>query len=91
MGMVYRFITTPLTIGCLPSQHLHSALPKLFWFTPTFPTCLTIAEQFLDIKQTSPEAFKPNDYEITSILPHIMGNVRDISIFPQGIFRITTV
>ncbi|GMI94163.1 hypothetical protein HRI_003085600 [Hibiscus trionum] len=28
---------------------------KLFWFTPTFPTCPTVAEQFLDIKRTSPE------------------------------------
>ncbi|KAK7339440.1 hypothetical protein VNO77_20108 [Canavalia gladiata] len=28
---------------------------ELFWFTPTFPTCPTVAEQFLDIKRTSPE------------------------------------
>ncbi|BBG97124.1 ribosomal protein S19 [Prunus dulcis] len=42
--------------GRLPSQHLDPALPKLFWFTPTFPTCPTVAEQFLDIKRTSPEA-----------------------------------
>ncbi|KAK8554280.1 hypothetical protein V6N12_031246 [Hibiscus sabdariffa] len=49
------FITTPLTTGRLPSQHLDPALPKLFWFTPTFPTCPTVAEQFLDIKRTSPE------------------------------------
>ncbi|KAF1855826.1 hypothetical protein Lal_00043616 [Lupinus albus] len=41
--------------GRLPSQHLDPALPKLFWFTPTFPTCPTVAEQFLDIKRTSPE------------------------------------
>ncbi|XLT72879.1 hypothetical protein S245_030001 [Arachis hypogaea] len=27
----------------------------VFWFTPTFPTCPTVAEQFLDIKRTSPE------------------------------------
>ncbi|CAN4125518.1 unnamed protein product [Withania somnifera] len=40
----------------LPSQRLDPALPKLFWFTPTFPTCPTVAEQFLDIKRTSPEA-----------------------------------
>ncbi|XLT88246.1 hypothetical protein HN873_009999 [Arachis hypogaea] len=39
----------------LPSQHLDPALPKVFWFTPTFPTCPTVAEQFLDIKRTSPE------------------------------------
>ncbi|XP_055826217.1 uncharacterized protein ycf72-like [Solanum dulcamara] len=50
-----RFITTPLTTGRLPSQRLDPALPKLFWFTPTFPTCPTVAEQFLDIKRTSPE------------------------------------
>ncbi|MBA0680119.1 hypothetical protein Goari_011839, partial [Gossypium aridum] len=31
------------------------ALPKLFWVTPTFPTCPTVAEQLLDIKRTSPE------------------------------------
>ncbi|MBA0701096.1 hypothetical protein Goari_027021, partial [Gossypium aridum] len=31
------------------------ALPKLFWFTPTFPTCSTVANQFLDIKRTSTE------------------------------------
>uniref|UniRef100_M0ZYJ3 32 kDa thylakoid membrane protein n=183 Tax=cellular organisms TaxID=131567 RepID=M0ZYJ3_SOLTU len=49
------FITTPLTTGRLPSQRLDPALPKLFWFTPTFPTCPTVAEQFLDIKRTSPE------------------------------------
>ncbi|KAG7012670.1 putative protein ycf72, partial [Cucurbita argyrosperma subsp. argyrosperma] len=41
--------------GRLPSQHLDPALPKLFWFTPAFPTCPTVAEQFLDIKRTSPE------------------------------------
>ncbi|KAB2024961.1 hypothetical protein ES319_D06G120800v1, partial [Gossypium barbadense] len=55
-GWSTGFITTPLTTGRLPSQHLDPALPKLFWFTPTFPTCLTIAEQFLDIKRTSPKA-----------------------------------
>ena len=27
----------------------------LFWFTPVFPTCPTVAKQFLDIKRTSPE------------------------------------
>ncbi|KAJ9535217.1 hypothetical protein OSB04_un001696 [Centaurea solstitialis] len=42
-------------LGRLPSQRLDPALPKLFWFTPTFPTCPTVAEQFLDIKRTSPE------------------------------------
>ncbi|KAL4196654.1 hypothetical protein AMTRI_Chr04g247300 [Amborella trichopoda] len=49
----WGFITTPLTIGRLPSQHLDSTLPKIFWFTPTLPTCSTVAEQFLDIKLTS--------------------------------------
>ncbi|KAG2717950.1 hypothetical protein I3760_03G198300 [Carya illinoinensis] len=34
------FITTPLTTGRLSSQYLDLPLPKLFWFTPTFPTCL---------------------------------------------------
>ncbi|THU43139.1 hypothetical protein C4D60_Mb00t04800 [Musa balbisiana] len=41
--------------GRLPSQHLDPALPKLFWFTPTLPTCPTVAKQFLDIKRTSPD------------------------------------
>ncbi len=54
-GWSTGFITTPLTTGRLPSQHLDPALPKLFWFTPTFLTCPTVAEQFLDIKRTSPE------------------------------------
>ncbi|MBA0816102.1 hypothetical protein Gohar_000799, partial [Gossypium harknessii] len=35
-------------------QHLDPTLPKLFWFTPTFPICPIVAEQFLDIKRTSP-------------------------------------
>jgi len=39
-----RFITTPLTIEHLLSQCLDPALPKHYWFTPTFPTCLTVAE-----------------------------------------------
>lgn len=54
-GWSTGFITTPLTTGRLPSQHLDPALPKLFWFTPTLPTCPTVAKQFLDIKRTSPE------------------------------------
>ncbi|CAA6675819.1 unnamed protein product [Spirodela intermedia] len=54
-GWPIGFITTPLTTRRLPSQHLDPALPKLFWFTPTLPTCLTIAKQFLDIKRTSLE------------------------------------
>ncbi len=54
-GWSTGFITTPLTTGRLPSQHLDPALPKLFWFTPTLPTCLTVAKQFLDIKRTSPD------------------------------------
>ncbi|KAI5667348.1 hypothetical protein M9H77_17201 [Catharanthus roseus] len=40
----------------LPSKRLHQALPNLFWFTPTFPTCPTVAEQFSDIKWTFLEA-----------------------------------
>ncbi|MBA0792856.1 hypothetical protein Gohar_017317, partial [Gossypium harknessii] len=35
-------------------QHLDPTLPKLFRFTPIFPTYLTVAEQFLDFKRTSP-------------------------------------
>ncbi|KAL4201749.1 hypothetical protein AMTRI_Chr02g260180 [Amborella trichopoda] len=49
-GWSTEFITTPLTTGRLPSQHLDKTLPKIFWFTPTLPTCPTVAEQFLDIK-----------------------------------------
>ncbi|VAI53262.1 unnamed protein product [Triticum turgidum subsp. durum] len=49
------FITTPLTTGRLTSQHLDPALPKLFWFTPTLPTCPTVAKQFWDTKRTSPD------------------------------------
>jgi len=55
MGGSTGFITTPLTTGRLPSQHLDPAPPKLFWFTPAFPTYPTVAEQFLDIKRTHPE------------------------------------
>ncbi|RZC45333.1 hypothetical protein C5167_038300 [Papaver somniferum] len=54
-GWSTGFINTPLTTGSLPSQRLDPALPKLFWFTPTLPTCSTVAEQFLDIKRTSPD------------------------------------
>ncbi|MBA0869813.1 hypothetical protein Goshw_003532 [Gossypium schwendimanii] len=50
MGWFTSFITTPTTRR-LSSQHLDPALSKLFWFTPTFPTCPTIAELFLDIKR----------------------------------------
>ncbi|KAM7461321.1 hypothetical protein LguiA_029442 [Lonicera macranthoides] len=53
MGMVYRVHN--YSPGHLPSQRLDPALPKLFWFTPTFPTCPTVAVQFLDIKRTSLE------------------------------------
>ena len=28
---------------------------NFFWFTPTLPTCPTVAKQFLDIKRTSPD------------------------------------
>ncbi|KAI4984143.1 hypothetical protein ZWY2020_046515 [Hordeum vulgare] len=52
-GWSTGFITTPLTMGHLPSQHLDPALPKLFWFTPTLPTCPTVAKQFWDTKRTS--------------------------------------
>ncbi|KAG8488915.1 hypothetical protein CXB51_016858 [Gossypium anomalum] len=45
-GWSIGFITTSLTMGCLPNQHL---------FAPTFPTCSTFAEQLLDIKRTSLE------------------------------------
>uniref|UniRef100_A0A8I6WL06 Uncharacterized protein ycf72 n=1 Tax=Hordeum vulgare subsp. vulgare TaxID=112509 RepID=A0A8I6WL06_HORVV len=45
-GWSTGFITTPLTMGRLPSQHLDPALPKLFWFTPTLPTCPTVANNF---------------------------------------------
>ncbi|KAB2090570.1 hypothetical protein ES319_A03G132200v1, partial [Gossypium barbadense] len=48
-------ITTHLTLGRLPSQYLDLTQPKHFWFTPTFPICSTVAEQFLDIKRTSLE------------------------------------
>jgi hypothetical protein len=54
-GWSTGFITTPLTTGRLPSQHLDSALPKFFWFTPTLPTCPTVAKQFWDTKRTSPD------------------------------------
>ncbi|KAG0447300.1 hypothetical protein HPP92_028427 [Vanilla planifolia] len=54
-GWSTGFITSPLTIGRLPSQRFDPALPKLFCFTPTLPTCPTVAEQFLDIKRTSPD------------------------------------
>ncbi|KAI5013184.1 hypothetical protein ZWY2020_028138 [Hordeum vulgare] len=54
-GWSTGFITTPLTTGRLPSQHLDPALPKLFWFTPTLPTCPTVAKQFWDTKRTSPD------------------------------------
>ncbi|KAJ0877347.1 hypothetical protein HanPSC8_Chr11g0499071 [Helianthus annuus] len=55
--MVYRVhnYSPYYTTGRLPSQRLDPALPKFFWFTPTFPTCPTVAEQFLDIKRTSLE------------------------------------
>ncbi|KAK2653019.1 hypothetical protein Ddye_012875 [Dipteronia dyeriana] len=51
--------------GCLPSQHFDSALPKLFWFTPIFPTCPTVAQaekdkvnetDFIDLFQVVAEA-----------------------------------
>ncbi|TYJ14417.1 hypothetical protein E1A91_A10G117300v1, partial [Gossypium mustelinum] len=54
-GCSTGFMTTPLTIRRLLSQHLDPTLSKLFRFTPTIPTCLTIVEQVLDIKQTSPK------------------------------------
>jgi hypothetical protein len=68
------FITTPLTTRRLPSQHLDPALPKLFWFTPTLPTCPTVAKQFWDTKRTSPDgnikvANLPSFALITSCMP----------------------
>ncbi|KAK2385459.1 ribosomal protein L2 [Trifolium repens] len=33
---------------------------KLFWFAPTFPTCSTVVEQFLDIKRT----FSKNNFNV---------------------------
>ncbi|KAD2394279.1 hypothetical protein E3N88_41256 [Mikania micrantha] len=45
----------PLDLATIEAPSTNGALPKLFWFTPTFPTCPTVAEQFLDIKRTSPE------------------------------------
>ncbi|KAK7841312.1 uncharacterized protein CFP56_015583 [Quercus suber] len=57
MGMVYRVYNyfSYYRTECIPSQHLDQALLKLFWFTLTLLTCLTVTEQFLDIKQISPE------------------------------------
>ena len=49
------FITTSLTTERILSQHLDQALLKRFWFTLTLLTCLIVIEQFLDIKQISPE------------------------------------
>ena len=50
-GWSIGFITTSLTIERIPSQHLDQTLLKLFWFTLTLLTCLTVTEQFLDIKR----------------------------------------
>ncbi|KAG5512800.1 hypothetical protein RHGRI_038747 [Rhododendron griersonianum] len=64
----------------LPSQRLDPALPKLFWFTPAFPTCPTVAEQFWDIKRTSPEESRRFFYDysideetedIDAEIPHV--------------------
>ncbi|KVI08583.1 hypothetical protein Ccrd_013049, partial [Cynara cardunculus var. scolymus] len=42
---------------------------KLLWFTPTFTTCLTIAEQFLNTKRTSPEGnFNVADFPSFAII-----------------------
>ncbi|VAI05271.1 unnamed protein product [Triticum turgidum subsp. durum] len=65
MGWSTGFITTPLTTGSLPSQHLDPALPKLFWFTPTLPTCPTVAKQFWDTKLTSPDVY-PKVFDLPS-------------------------
>ncbi|KAJ8427728.1 hypothetical protein Cgig2_010246 [Carnegiea gigantea] len=54
-GWSTGFITTSLTTGRLPSQRLNPTLPKLLYLTPIFPTCPAIAEQFLDVKRTSPK------------------------------------
>ncbi|RCV30570.1 hypothetical protein SETIT_6G106200v2 [Setaria italica] len=55
LGWSIGFITTPLNTGRSPSQHLDPVVPKLFWFTPTLPTCPTVAKQFWDTKRTSPD------------------------------------
>uniref|UniRef100_K3Z2T2 Uncharacterized protein ycf72 n=1 Tax=Setaria italica TaxID=4555 RepID=K3Z2T2_SETIT len=47
---------SPPPWGWSTGQHLDPALPKLFWFTPTLPTCPTVAKQFWDTKRTSPDA-----------------------------------
>ncbi|KAF7048878.1 hypothetical protein CFC21_057537 [Triticum aestivum] len=65
MGWSTGFITTPLTTGSLPSQHLDPALPKLFWFTPTLPTCSTVSKQFWDTKLTSPDGY-PKVFDLPS-------------------------
>ena len=54
MGLVYR-VHNYSSYYSLPSQHLDPALPTLFWFTPAFPTCPTVAQLFWDIKRTYPE------------------------------------
>ncbi|KAK8301622.1 hypothetical protein V6Z12_D04G034100 [Gossypium hirsutum] len=103
-GWSTGFITTPLTTGHLPSQHLDPALPKIFWFTPTFPTCSTVVEQFLDIKRTSPEGnFNVADFPSFAIsfataaaalancppLPSVISiNVGDIFIPPGKPFEL---
>ncbi|KAJ7941892.1 Photosystem II protein D1, partial [Quillaja saponaria] len=46
-GWSTGFITTPLTTGRLPSQHLDPALPKLFWFhSQHFPLVRLLLSSF---------------------------------------------
>jgi len=44
-------IITPLTIGCLFSQHFDFTLPNFFLFIPIFSTCPPVVKHFLDIEQ----------------------------------------
>ncbi|KAF9660699.1 hypothetical protein SADUNF_SadunfPtG0004400 (chloroplast) [Salix dunnii] len=74
-----------LHMGRLPSQHLDPALPKLFWFTPAFPTCPTVAEQFLDIKRTSPEELHlgSNPTERSTRDQKLLKKEQDVSFVPS--------
>ena len=46
---------------------------------------------FLHLVYVLHVAFRPNDYKITSILPHITSNVGDIFIFPIRTFEFIDV
>uniref|UniRef100_A0A0E0E254 Uncharacterized protein ycf72 n=1 Tax=Oryza meridionalis TaxID=40149 RepID=A0A0E0E254_9ORYZ len=56
-GWSTGFITTPLTTGCLPSQHLDPALPKLFWFTQHYPLVRLLLSIF-GIPNGPPQMFR---------------------------------